>query len=83
MNPEEKINEGISLFAEGLSEIIASAAKYILAVFAKIPKSLIWEYHAKHSESSEIQKCYVIYKRTKSKRIKKKQKKRIVAILNK
>lgn len=78
MEPGEKMYEGIKLFAEGFIESINKLVDEVsrdLRKFIKyfpIDESLTL-LRAKNSNDSRKRKAYVIYHRTKSKRIKNKQ----------
>lgn len=73
----EKISDGIGLFFQGIVDLFLD----VVSVVSKAVKQIDWELLAKVSNAPEIKKFYVIYLRTKKSRIKKKQMKKIKAIL--
>jgi len=73
----EKISEGISLFFQGFGEILSEVASAV----SKIIESINWKLLVKISNDPKIKKYLAIYHRTKKSRIKKKQIKKIKAIL--
>lgn len=73
----EKMSEGIGLFFHGIVDLFSD----VVSVISKVVKQIDWEMLAKVSNDQEIKKFYAIYHRTKNSRIKKKQMKKIKAIL--
>lgn len=79
MNGAEKIMEGFSLAMQGFGEVFEN----IVSVTSKLLKKIDWETLAKLSKDPQVNKYFAIYRRTKNSRIKKKQIKKIKAILYK
>ena len=73
----EKMSDGIGLLFQGIVELFSD----VVSVVSKISKQINWELLAKVSNDPEIKKYYTIYHRTKKSRIKKKQMKKITALL--
>lgn len=73
----EKMSDGIALLFQGISEIFSE----IFSRVSKILNNIDWENIAKSSNHLEIKKYYAIYRRTKNNRIKRKQVKKIKAVL--
>ena len=73
----EKMSDGIGLFFQGIVELFSD----VVSVISKVFKQIDWELLAKVSTDTEVKKYYTIYHRTKNSRIKKKQIKKIKAIL--
>lgn len=78
MLPGEKIYEGMKLVAEGIIESVRNLLKYFDKSISEAVKCIpsretLTLIQAKSSPNKRKRKAYVIYNRTKSKRIKKKQ----------
>lgn len=78
METIEKISEGIRLICEGFAESVIKAVTTFANSIPKVTKILnFYELDilnkAKNSTDSRKRKAYIIYRRTKNKRIRKKQ----------
>ena len=78
MEPGEKMIKGIDLFVNGLAESVVKLLKEVSASVNRFidlipPYKTVVLIQAKKSSDSRKRKAYVIYHRTKNKRIKKKQ----------
>ncbi|WP_430601499.1 hypothetical protein IGJ01_001027 [Enterococcus sp. AZ089] len=73
----EKVSDGIGLVIQGVVEVFSN----VISAVSKIINRMDWESLAKVSGDDRIRKYYAIYRRTNKSRIKKKQVKKIKAIL--
>lgn len=74
----EKVSDGIGLVIQGVVEVFSN----VISAVSKVINRMDWERLAKVSGDDRIRKYYAIYRRTNKSRIKKKQVKKIKAILN-
>lgn len=74
MSPGDKFAEGVNLIIEGISEAFNAVFENVKELFNNAFSLYINKIsQAKNSDDNRVRKAYVIYHRTKSKRIKKKQ----------